>query len=197
MRAGEIVLDFHDERAANYTEITICTIDDPEPGLLSKIAAAMLASSLNVHSARVVTRATLRDRIALDTLLVDFKGKPLSPGKRKEVSNVLNAVLGGSKAIADVLPHKRVQIPLAAESTKSAQSASVHARPLTVELISHDFDQGISFIEVSGASALSICFYRICGAVSKMGWDIQAAKLSAARGHYARQHARNRRPANE
>ena len=180
VRRGEIVLEFHDERAANYTEITVCIVDDPTPGLLSKIAAALLASSLNVHSARVVTRATARDRIALDTLLVDYKGKPLSPGKRKEISTLLTAVLGGSKSISDVLPVSRAHSVSKAASARYAGRTPQQARPLTIELVSHDFDHGVSFLEVSGTAALDL-FYRICGAVSAMGWDIQAAKLSAAR----------------
>lgn len=175
-RRGDIVLDFHDEREANYTEVTICTMDDRTPGLLAKIAAAMLASSLSVYSARVVTRTTVRDRIALDTLLVDYKGRPLSAGKRQELSTNLRAVLIGMKSIEDLLPR---------ETSRSANGvngrhAALPQRPIEIDLVSQDFNDDISVVEISGATALDL-FYRVCAAVSAMDWNIQSAKLSATR----------------
>src|SRR5256885_14833220 len=55
-RRGETVVDFHDEREATFTEVIVCTRDDPRPGLLSKIAGSLYAADLDVHSAQVVTR---------------------------------------------------------------------------------------------------------------------------------------------
>ena len=180
VRSGEIVIDFHDEYQANYTELTICIRDEPRPGLLTKIAAALLASSLNVHSATVVTRATAMDRIAIDSLLVDYKSKPLSPGKCKELSGLLEAVLGGHEPVEDILPRANVYGESWDDTTNRDGGVHEHLRRITIELISHDFDEGVSLIEISGRSSLDL-FYRICTAVSSMGWDIQAAKLSEAR----------------
>src|SRR5205823_11909197 len=89
VREGQPVVDFHGERDATYTELTVCAYDDPQPGLLAKIAGVLAAAEVNVHGAQVVTRSTARDRIALDTLLVDFRGRQLSPGKRKEIAGNL------------------------------------------------------------------------------------------------------------
>ena len=36
-RLGEPVIEFHDERNSTFTELTVCTRDDPKPGLLAKI----------------------------------------------------------------------------------------------------------------------------------------------------------------
>jgi [protein-PII] uridylyltransferase len=178
VRAGEVVIDFQDSRA--FTELTICTNDDPTPGLLSKIAAALLAATLNVHSAKVVTRRTTFDSIALDTLIVDFKGRPLSAGKCKEVSYLLKSVLGGAKTISEILPANRSVTNLPVENEKLNPAHPNPPQPLSVDLINHDFDQGISLLEISGPTAL-VLFYKICAGVSALGWDIQAAKLSAAR----------------
>ena len=174
VRNGEIVVECHDERITPCTELTICTYDDPTPGLLAKIAVALFASSLNVHSAHVVTRATTQDTIALDTLLVDFKGKPLSTGKRQEVSANLRALISGTKSAEALL----TKSPLAAakKSTRSAQSV----RSFQVDGVSHAFDHAVSMIELSGPATPEM-FYRVCASVSSLGLDIKSAKLSESR----------------
>ena len=108
VREGEQVIDFLDERDSTFTELTVCTYDDPQPGLLSKIAGVLYAADLNVHSTEVITRKTERDSIALDTLWADYRGRPLSPGKQREVSANLVKALNGELSVKEILARRRV-----------------------------------------------------------------------------------------
>jgi [protein-PII] uridylyltransferase len=176
VRAGEIVCDFHDERDATYTELTICAYDDPQPGLLAKIAGVLYAADLNVHSAQVITRVTPTDRIALDTLWVDFRGRPLAPGKRREITTNITAVLSGAQTVQDILAKSRR--PTA--GTKSGASPAP-SKPITVRSIRNDLSDTLTVLETSGPDERGV-FYRICTALSQLGWDIRSARASIWQG---------------
>ena len=175
VRAGSPVVDFHEQTAASVTELTVCALDDPTPGLLAKIAGALFAADLNVHSAQVVTRITPRDNIALDTLWVDYKGRPLAPGKQQEAAKMLTAVLTGTETVADVLEKqakrrfdKILDSPIL--TPQSARILSVRHEPAdNMTIIETEMD------EIRGA------MWQVAEAFAKLGWDIQSAKLSSWR----------------
>lgn len=164
--AGEPVVEFHDERDSTFTELTVCTKDDPTPGLLSKIAGVLYAADLDVHSAQVVTR-TGETPVAIDTLFVDFRGRQLTPGKRKEVSTGLSAVLRGEAAVTEILQKRK----------KTAEFGG----PIAHLKIRNDLSQEYTIIELSSADERAM-LYRASGALSKLGWGIQSAKVSLFKG---------------
>ena len=199
-RQGEPVVDFFDERDSTYTEVTVCTIDDPKPGLLSKIAGVLYAADLDVHSAQVFTRvaparnrsAAFEDesggrdvsptpnpqpsipeappsseRIAIDTLYVDFRGRQLTPGKRKELATNLRAVLTGQAKVADIISKRR----------KSAEIGG----PIEELKVRNDLSQTFSVIEVTSSDERAM-LYRTSGALSSLGWDIHSARVSYFKG---------------
>ena len=171
-RAGETVVEFQDERNGTYTEVTVCTYDDPKPGLLSKIAGVLYAADLDVHAAQVFTRVApgtdnASERIAIDRLYVDFRGRRLTPGKRRELATNLPAVLGGKLSIADLL-HKRNRSPEVGGPVEN----------LTVR---NDLSDTFTVVEVSSREDRAM-LYRVTGALSMLGWDIHSAKLSHFRG---------------
>jgi [protein-PII] uridylyltransferase len=170
VREGRPVVDFHGERDATYTELTVCAYDDPQPGLLAKIAGALAAADVNVHGAQVVTRATARDRIALDTLLVDFRGRQLSPGKRREAAANLTAVLTGTESVEALLAKRRK--PGAATSPTAAAGGG----PPRVS-IQRDVSETLTLIELAAPDTVGT-FYRFCDAISRLGWDIHSARVS-------------------
>ncbi|MCS6777537.1 MAG: HD domain-containing protein [Chloroherpetonaceae bacterium] len=177
VRQGEIVIDFHDERDASYTELTVCTRDDPRPGLLAKIAGALYAADLEVHSAQVLTRVTSRDRIALDTLWVDFRGRPLTPNKKREVAANLNAVLSGQKSLPELLARPRYQERR--RLRERAQSAS--ERAIVVRSVRNDLSDTLTVIETSGPDTRS-AFGMVARGLSWLGWDIRSARVSYWQG---------------
>ncbi|HZT41882.1 MAG TPA: HD domain-containing protein [Chthonomonadaceae bacterium] len=169
VRGGQPVVDFHDERDATYTELTVCAPDDPRPGLLAKIAAALYAADLEVHSAQVITRVSPTDRIALDTLWVDYRGRQLSAGKRREVAEHLTSVLTGTQTVEDLLGKRR-------------RPGKEAARPaLTVRSVRNDLSDTLTVIETGGPETKE-ALYRVCEALSRLGWDIRSARVSTWRG---------------
>ena len=180
VRQGETVLNFHEERAAHYTEFTISVFDDPQPGLLAKIAAALLVAQVNVHSARVVTRNTVKDRIAIDTLIVDCKDRPLSTGKKQEVVSSLNKLLEGKVSAAELV----AQRPIRKNSTAHLAASRTRVRggngDISVTAVSSDYDAGLTMVETAALASPDV-FYRVCAAAASLGYNIQSAKLSVAR----------------
>jgi [protein-PII] uridylyltransferase len=166
-RQGDPVIDFHDERNATFTLVTVCTLDDPRPGLLAKITGVFYASDVNVHSAQIFTRVAANERIAIDSFYVDFRGRQLTPGKRKEIGNNLKAVLKGELSV-EILLQKR------------KKSASIGG-PVEKLIVRNDLADNYTVVEVTAPDDRSF-FYRICGALSSLGWNIHSAKVSLFRG---------------
>ncbi len=103
----EPAIDFKHEYGADYTEMMLCAYDDPRPGLLAKITGVLYAHDVNLHTAQVFTREA-SVRIAIDTLWVDYRGKPLSTHKRAEVQESLRRVLLGEIGVGELLQtHKK------------------------------------------------------------------------------------------
>jgi len=166
-REGEPVIDFHDERNSTFTEVTICTQDDPVPGLLAKITGVFHASDLNVHSAQIFTRVSAEERIAIDSFYVDYRGKQLTSGKRKELATNLRSVLLGTTQLADLLSkrHKNLEVGGSVERL----------------VIRNDLASRFTVIEITAPDDRSF-FHRICGGISSLGWDIHSARVSLFRG---------------
>lgn len=169
-RAGTPVVDFHDDRGASYTEITVCAVDDPEPGLLSKIAGVLYACDLTVHAAQVFTRVEETIRIAIDSLTVDFRGRQLTAGKRREVTARIKEVLTGQKSVHDVLVQRRKKPEI------QGPVGRLKAR--------NDLSNRFGIIEVTAADP-EATLYRVSGALSAVGCSIHSARLSMFRGRSA------------
>jgi len=157
----EPTVDFKHEFGADHTELTLCAYDDPGPGLLAKITGVLYAHDVNLHTAQVFTREA-SVRIAIDTLWVDYRGKALSAPKRTALQESLRRVLLGEIGIGELL-----------------QS---HKKPLKEQtLYSANLDDGaserFSLLEVSAPDETGVV-YRLARAVSALGWNIHAARLS-------------------
>lgn len=166
-RAGSPSISFHDDKLATFTEVTVCAMDDPEPGLLSKIAGVLLAADVNVHAAQVFTRVSGDERIALDTLCVDFRGRRLSSGKRTEIETSLTAVLTGADTVEEVLNRRR-----------RSPDAALRVQRIRVR---NDISERYSVVELAFTAPQGILYYA-SKALSVLGWDIHSARLSRFRG---------------
>lgn len=155
------IVDFKSEFGADFTEMTICAYDDPKPGLLAKITGVLYAHDVNVHVAQVFTRES-SVRIALDTLWIDFRGKPLSLGKRAEVQESLRRVLLGEIGIGSLLQQHRK--PLKEQEIHSATIDDATSERFSVLDVSAPDERGV--------------LYRLTRAISALGWNIHAARLS-------------------
>ncbi|MCS6829630.1 MAG: HD domain-containing protein [Armatimonadota bacterium] len=163
---GAPQLAFQTPPDASVTELTVCTIDDPEPGLLAKIAGVLYAGQVAVHAANVFTRSG-EIKIALDTLWVDYRGRPIPPSKRAEIEEHMVAVLTGEMSVSDLLQRRR----------RVEQS-----RPELVSLVvHHDLSEQFTVIEVRTTEHIGMLYW-VCRALSRLGWNIHSAKLSTWAG---------------
>ncbi len=166
-RAGLPSVSFHDDRLSTFTEVTICALDDPRPGLLAKIAGVLYAADVTVHAAQVFTRVSGEERIALDTLCVDFRGRRLSSGKRSEIEGNLVAVLSGTTTVEKVLSKRRKP----ADMTLAVEQIRVRG----------DFSERLTVVELAFTAPQGMLFHA-SRALSELGWDIQSARMSRFRG---------------
>ncbi|CEK15704.1 HD domain-containing protein [Chthonomonas calidirosea] len=162
VRAGEMVIAFEDEPTATYSELTVCTYDDPQPGLLSKIALALFCAGVTVHAAQVLTRVAGEERIAIDTLWVDYRGRHLLPGKRKEVTELLKKVVQGETL---ALPTALLQ----------------QAKRMYVREVRRNVEEEIVLIEVAGEEQMGALYWP-AAALARLGWNIQSARISTWQG---------------
>ena len=155
------IVDFKHDFGSEFTEMTLCAYDDPRPGLLAKITGVLYASDINVHAAQVFTREA-SVKIAIDTLWIDYRGKPLLPAKKAEVQDALRKVLLGELPLSDLLGQKRKPIK---EQT------------IYTAVIDDRASERFSLLEVSAPDEKGV-LYRLTSAISSVGWNIHAARLS-------------------
>ncbi len=161
VRLGEIVVEFRDEPAATFTELTVCTFDAAKPGLLARIAGALNSSGLITHSAQVVTRITETDRIALDTLWVEYRGRQLSIGKKKEVARKLQSALS--------------------EENPRIPDIPANGHRITVHSIRNDLSSLHTLIEITAPDEQTALYGPAC-ALAQLNWNIHSARVSTWQG---------------
>ena len=108
--AERIVLDIYNRPGDDYSELTVCTHDDPQPGMLAKITGVLYACDSDIHKAQVFTLEK-EDPVVLDTLWVRSGGMQLSENRAARVRAGLKHVLSGSKPIDDFLRGAGKQAP--------------------------------------------------------------------------------------
>jgi len=167
LRSNGPVVEFENEPGAPITSIHLCSMERPEPGLLSQIAGVLYAHEIAVHGAQVFTR-TEESPIALDTLWADYHGREIPPMKRLELEQDLCATLK-SGDVESVINRYRKQLPAAIPPRVRFDNelADLHT---VVE------------IEAEDQPAL---LYRITRSMAALGWNIQSARIST-RGDRAR-----------
>lgn len=162
VRAGEgPVVEFHNAPDLPYTELTLCTFDDPQPGLLSKIAGVLYAYDVEVVSARVLTREDA-PRVALDTLGLTVRARPLLPNQCAVLERALQKVLRGEQSVADLLRE---------------HGKDPHAPLCVSQLQIHD-DASDTYTVVDLHTAPDLgALYRAARTLSQIGWNIHSARF--------------------
>ncbi|OYT69796.1 MAG: hypothetical protein CFK48_07335 [Armatimonadetes bacterium CP1_7O] len=158
---GEPVVEFHNAPELPYTELTLCTFDDPQPGLLSKIAGVLYAHGVEVASARVLTREDA-PRVALDMLGITVRSRPLSPNQCAVLERALRQVLTGERAVNDLLREhgKDPDAPLRVSQLQ----------------IHDDASDAYTVVDLHTAPDLG-ALYRAAHALSQIGWNIHSARF--------------------
>jgi len=158
---GLPTVDFKTEFGSDYTEMTIVAFDDASPGLLAKIVGVLYALDINIHGSQVFTRDSSVS-IALDTLWIDFHGKPLSTGKRVEIQETLRNVLTGKQYLTALFEKRK----------KPAKQQVIHRATLDSQT-----SDRYSLLEVRAPDEPGV-LYRLTSAVSTLKWNIHSARVS-------------------
>jgi [protein-PII] uridylyltransferase len=162
LRSGGMpMVDFKTEFGVDYTEMAIVAYDESSPGLLAKIVGVLYALDVNLHGSRVFTRESSVS-IAIDTLWMDYRGRPLSSSKRKEVLETMRSVLTSRMDLTTLFEKRR----------KPAKQQIIHHAAIDDET-----SDRYSILEVRAPDEPGV-MYRLCAAVSKLKWNIQAARFS-------------------
>ncbi len=159
---GEPQFDWKVSENGAWTELTICAQDDPQPGLLAKIAGVLYACDVGVHSARVFTR---KPGIAIDTLWIDYRDKPLSVQRCEMVQRELTSVLLGQTELASVLKRHRREM---------------NAQPQIIKAEGRN-ERGLTFIELHYPIGLD-ALYQGASAMARQRWNIHSARVGSWAG---------------
>lgn len=97
-----VVLDIYNRPGDDYSELTICTYDDPRPGMLAKITGVLYGCNTDIYKAQAFTMEKGRP-VVLDTLWIRSGGLQLSETRAGRVRSSLRDVLTGAKTIEQFL----------------------------------------------------------------------------------------------
>ncbi len=98
----------------------------------------------------------------------------MTPGKRREVTANINAVLTGAQSVQEILSKGR-----GSAARKRAQEPE--QQPIAIRSIRNDLSDSLTLLEFAGPDERG-AFYRICEALSRLGWDIRSARASSWQG---------------
>ena len=168
-RAAKPVVRLREDSTGQFTEIAVCTPD--EPGLLAKIAGVLAALGVNIHAAQVFTRNS-SDRTAIDLLYVDFEGRTLSQMKGVQARTELERVLTGKSSVNALW-------------ARHGRKPGGEIELVALRVMSHLSDEH-TVVEVEAKDQPGL-LYQLTSAISSLGWNIHSARISTwgARAHDA------------
>ncbi len=98
LESEDVVMDVYNRPNDDYSELTLCTYDDPQPGMLAKIACVLYGCSVDIHKAQAFTMGKER-RIVLDTLWIRSQGTQISESRARKIRTSLGELLAGTQTI--------------------------------------------------------------------------------------------------
>jgi [protein-PII] uridylyltransferase len=167
---GKPVIDFGQQPARpqvgpDFTELTVCTYDDPQPGLLSKIAGALFANEVDISSARVFTSSSAPP-VALDTLWISVRRQPVSEARASRIEQDLRQVLSGQLSVQELV-RQRASPPEKLEPERLAARNDLSEDHTVIELVAGD-RRGLLYLTTA--------------VLSRRGLDIHSANIATWQG---------------
>jgi [protein-PII] uridylyltransferase len=102
LEAENVVLDVYNRPGDDYSELTVCALDDPGPGMLAKITGVLYGCNADIQKAQAFT-VEKENRVILDTLWIRSNGLQISENKARKILSALKEVLTGSKTVEQFL----------------------------------------------------------------------------------------------
>jgi len=162
LESENVVLDVYNRPGDDYTELTLCTYDDPSPGMLSKITGVLYGCNADIHRAQAFTMQKTRP-VVLDTLWIRSNGMQISEHRARKIQLALKEVLAGAKPIEEFLK-KSGKTPPAGIALEGIDLHNDLSEDHTVvHIVAHDL-QGL--------------LYLMTRCLSRCGLDIHSAKIA-------------------
>ncbi len=98
LKKENIALDLYNRPGDDYSELTVCAFDDPQPGLLAKITGVLYACGADIQKAQVYTMR-IEHPVVLDTLWIRSAGMQVSEARGHRVLGALKEVLTRGRAV--------------------------------------------------------------------------------------------------
>jgi UTP:GlnB (protein PII) uridylyltransferase len=167
-------LELHPQIGAPLSEMTFCSYDDLEPGLLAKLCGTISALKLEIHTAFIYTFRDTQSTfsldpsrwIALDTFLVSEKYRTFdrtpTAHTEKKLRQELAGILLNETTVGQLLSAARLR-PFA---------------PLNIfEIKVENRDANLTRITLSAADNPGV-LYRTTAALSRLNLNVRAAQIS-------------------
>ncbi|MCS6859511.1 MAG: HD domain-containing protein, partial [Abditibacteriales bacterium] len=173
--AERVITDFYHAPGDDFTELTVCAYDDPEPGLLSKICGTLFANDVDIHTAHVHTLTppeslpALKEDwrgVVLDTLWVTRDHRPISERLAARIGEQLKQVLLGEVSVRELI-----------------EKAGKKIHPVHVETleIRNDLSDDHTVVHIVTEDAQGL-LYAITRSLAALGLDIHTAKITSWAG---------------
>jgi [protein-PII] uridylyltransferase len=162
LEAENVVLDVYNRPGDDYSELTICTLDDPRPGMLAKIAGVLYGCNVDIHKAQAFT-IEKENRVVLDTLWIRSNGCQISESKARRILSALKEVLAGTRTVAHFLEHAGKNPPRGVVLDAIDLHNDLSEEHTVVHIVAHDL-QGL--------------LYLMTRSLSRCGLDIHSAKIA-------------------
>ncbi len=162
LETENVVLDLYNRPGDDYSELTVCAYDDPQPGMLAKITGVLYACDADIQKAQVFTRHTERP-VVLDTLWIRSSGTQVAEARARRILTLLKEVLTGSRTLEKLLggmgKHPPAGIPLDSVDLRN----DISEEHTVVHVIARDL-QGL--------------LYLMTRALSRSGLHIHSARVA-------------------
>ncbi|MEJ2111756.1 MAG: hypothetical protein P8Z37_17970, partial [Acidobacteriota bacterium] len=94
LETERVVLDVYNRPGDDFTVLTICTQDEPKPGILAKISGVLYGCAVDILRAQAFTMEK-KNSVVLDTLWIRTNGMQISEYKARKIQSALKEVLTG------------------------------------------------------------------------------------------------------
>jgi [protein-PII] uridylyltransferase len=162
LEAEKAVLDIYNRPGDDYSEMTICTYDDPQPGMLAKITGVLYGCNVDIHKAQVFTLEKERP-VVLDTLWLRSGGMQVSENRAARIRAALKEILTGGRTVEQFL--------------RSAGKQPPNEIPLDSVELRNDLSEEHTVVHIV-ARDLQGLLYLMTRALSRSGLHIHSAKVA-------------------
>jgi [protein-PII] uridylyltransferase len=165
LEAEKAVLDVYNRPGDDFSELTLCTYDDPKPGMLAKITGVLYGCNADINRAQVFTMER-KQPVVLDTLWIRSNGMQISESRARRIRKSLKDVLLGSKTVKQFLEEAGKNPPKGIALDHIDLRNDLSEEHTVVHIVAQDL-QGLLYLMTRG--------------ISQCGLDIHSAKVATGK----------------